>query len=153
MNRYAPPGINLRLELIEYWMTILVGISYSITFFFDFHASLNALYEFSSKNKYLIEGARMIPFETLMEGRLNGFVFTAIILVVLTIGHYAYHYNNQGSKSIYLMKRLPNKWELHKRCLILPSIGAVIAVLIMVLLWFTYLGVYYVFTPQQCLPY
>ncbi len=153
MNKYAPLGINLRLELIGYWMTITAGILLSFSFFLDYYANLNSLYEIGSKDKYLIEGAKMIPFEALMEGRLNGFVFVAIILVALTIGHYAYHYNNQGSKSIYLMKRLPNRWDLHRRCLALPALGTVILVIIMILLWFIYMGIYYFFTPQQCLPY
>lgn len=154
LKDYAPLGINLKWELIGYWMCIASGILYSSTFLFDYQNAWNALYCKDIYGKRVIEeGAQMLPFEDLIAGRMYGFVFVAIILVVWTVGHYAYHYGDQGSKSIYLMKRLPDKWELHKRCLTLPVIGAVIAVLVVVLLLGIYLGVYLIFTPQVCLPY
>ena len=59
--------------------------------------------------------------------------------------HYNYHY--QGSKSIYMMKRLPKKSELWRRCLVLPvtlALTSEAAAMILRLLFFAY---YMIRTP------
>ena len=74
---------------------------------------------------------------------------TSLCLVLLAAYHYAYH--RQGSKSIYLMRRLPSKLELHRRCLTLPIAGILIALLTAFLLLLIYYAVYMNVTPAECL--
>ena len=76
-----------------------------------------------------------------------------VVAVVLVLGFIVYHYlyYRQGSKSIYLMKRLPSKHELHKRAIALPMLailGCLVAALIVMLLYF---AIYMLATPKQCL--
>ena len=77
--------------------------------------------------------------------------FLVVILIALaTIGmHYIYHY--QESKSIYTMRRLPSRWELHRRCLTLPVVAIVVylimAFAILLILYTAYMKI----TPDVCL--
>lgn len=88
--------------------------------------------------------------ELLAESRpMAGFWITAACMAALAAWHYAYHY--QGSRSIYLMRRLPSRWELWRRCLALPAAGAVCALLLAALLLLCYFGLYLLLTPRPCL--
>ena len=51
---------------------------------------------------------------------LFGFWVVAFCLLLLPIFHYLWH--GQGSKSIYLMRRLPRRSELWRRCLAGPAV-------------------------------
>lgn len=64
--------------------------------------------------------------------------------------YYTYHY--QGSKMMYLMKRLPDKWEVHRRCWTLPLAGTALLCVWMLVLRMLYFAIYMVCTPSQCLP-
>jgi uncharacterized membrane protein YqhA len=78
-----------------------------------------------------------------------GFLILALCMLALIVYHYAYHY--QGSKSIYLMKRLPNRWEMHRRCITLPLLAALICLIAAIAFLLIYFGIYMVFTPKECL--
>ena len=80
----------------------------------------------------------------------DGFCVLFVVLVAMIIYHYCTYY--QGSKSIYLMKRLPDKWELYKRCVHLPMIAMIVEIITIVGVMSLYYGIYLIFTPQQCLP-
>lgn len=151
LEKYAPLGIHLAREVMVFVFCIVCAVGYSLGFVLDYISARNELYDWIDGKAYLIEGAKMPSFQVLMHGRMAGFIIVAIALVGIMIYHYSYHY--MDSKIVYLMKRLPNKWELHKRCITLPIAGAVVVVGIMVLVWAIYLGVYLAFTPQQCLPF
>ena len=63
--------------------------------------------------------------------------------------HYLYHY--QGSRSIYLMRRLPDRWELLRRCIALPLCGALAALLTGLLITLLWAGIYLLATPRELL--
>ena len=58
----------------------------------------------------------------------------------------------QGSKNIYLMKRLPSRWELHRRCILLPALGMVGSLVMGFTLLMIYFAIYMLVTPDRCLP-
>lgn len=66
-------------------------------------------------------GAVMEDFAQLLDWMLLGFAVTAVCMAALAVWHYASHF--QGSRSIYTMRRLPQRWELARRCLTLPLLG------------------------------
>ena len=63
-----------------------------------------------------------------------------------------YHYHTEGSMSVYTMRRLPNKWEYHRRCWKQPILSAIAELLFYAILiglcWFTWRTE----TPAACLP-
>ena len=64
--------------------------------------------------------------------------------------HYAHYY--RGSKSIYLMRRLPDRTLLHRQCWTLPLLALGLTLLVLVLLPALYYLIYRYATPAQCLP-
>jgi hypothetical protein len=91
----------------------------------------------------------MLPFLDILGGRMMGFAAAALCMVPLSIYHYAYHYS--GAKSIYVMRRIPDKFELHRRCLALPILGALAYAVMAALLILIYLGIYVAVTPEKCM--
>ncbi|MBQ4562859.1 MAG: hypothetical protein IJA58_00090, partial [Lachnospiraceae bacterium] len=98
----------------------------------------------------LKDGAMMPAVSELLGGSRIGFALVGLLIVIFAVNHYR-HYR-QESMSIYLMKRLPNRWEYHRRNLTLPVMfmGAVLAA--MVLTELICYGGYLALTPAGCLP-
>ena len=53
--------------------------------------------------------------------------------------------------SIYLMRRLPDRWELHRRCLVFPFAGLVLCVAAAFLTVVLCYACYMIATPEICL--
>ena len=150
LEPYAPLGINLAKEVMVFVVCMTAACMYSFLYIVEYVCARDELYDFVNEKKVIIEGAKMAPFSDLLGNHLLGFVIVMLAMVGICIYHYAYHY--MDSKVVYLMKRLPSKWEMHKRCLILPIAGILVAAVFMAALWGIYYGIYLLFTPQQCLP-
>lgn len=150
MEKYAPPGINLAQEVLYWVMTMTVSTFWTMSFLYNYHQHLQSLYETRGSKRILVEGAMMPTFEALTENLFEIFFLVVAYCVIIAAYHYFYHY--QGSKMMYLMKRLPNKWEVHIRCLILPVSACGIAMIYMVLLKAIYYAIYLFCTPSKCLP-
>ena len=149
-SRYAPPGADLRPQRRVLLLGMVFSLLYSLGFVYrciDARAGLY-VYNASSGVHVLREGAVMPDFFRVLDGALLGFGLLAILMLGFCIVYYAYH--RQGSRSIYLMRRLPNRWELHRRCLSLPLLGAAVCILAAALLLPLYYGVYCLATPAQC---
>lgn len=111
---------------------------------------LRQLYQGSGIVRKLRPGAVMTPFyQTLDSTSLLGYAMVALFMLPLAAWHYLYHY--QDSRSIYLMRRLPDRWELWRRCLALPLLGlAACGVLSAIHVPVAY-AIYRFATPAQCL--
>lgn len=146
---FVPLGIDLQQELK--WITILLAVSflYSMTFLIYLSNAYHELFAYIAGKKVMIDGVIMPDFVELLGNSLSGFLITALSMAGLLGYHYLYHF--QGSKSIYLMKRLPDRMELWKRCLGLPVLSAVLSLCIAVLLLIVYFGIYLLVTPEVCL--
>lgn len=149
LSHHAPPGINLRPERHFFAAGMICAFFYSLTFFAQYRQARAMLYEWRGGKRVLMPGAIMEDFSPLLGNALIGFFILILCMLALIIYHYAYHH--QGSKSIYLMKRLPNRWELHRRCLTLPFLAALLCLLAAAALLLTYFGIYMIFTPKECL--
>ena len=151
LDKYAPVGANLAREVLGYVMAVTFSVFYSFIYIGRYIEANRELYEWEHGEKNLISGAMMPQFDELIDSCFTVFVIAIICMAAVIVYHYLYHY--QGSKSIYLMRRLENKWELHRRCITLPIAAILITVVIGVVLYFAYYGIYLAFTPQQCLPF
>ena len=99
----------------------------------------------------LIPGAIIRPFSSLIQSSLDFFPWFWAFMLWEVIDCYLYH--RKETKSIYLMRRLPDKWELHRRCWGRPLIYVVGSILLMAVILLFYYAVYLVFTPKECLPF
>ncbi len=153
-NKLAPCGFELKYELRLFLWGMVVSILYGNLFFIRLYNTWYELFEQGWEDgkwvtKGVREGAIMRNFPELLDKALFGFLIVAICMMVFIIIHYGFHY--QGSKSIYLMKRLPDKWELHRRCITLPLVGIGICLITAFLLLLLYYAVYMIVTPPECI--
>ncbi|MBE6991486.1 MAG: hypothetical protein E7430_02765 [Ruminococcaceae bacterium] len=150
LARHAPPGIKLEWEkqfFVVGWVgSALVSLGFPVKYFNLY----SDLYFYSAPGVRELDVTRVMPdFYEILGGCLRFYIIFAVCMLLLIVYHYAFHY--LGSKSIYTMRRLPNKWELHRRCLTLPIASALILLIsaaVTLLLWF---GIYMLCTPEQCL--
>ena len=152
IKRNSPPGIRLKEEYCFFLIGNFTAVG--IGFFGFLAAYLGAreeLFVYQYGKRVLIDGAVIAPFRTMIMLHFPVFFFVALLMLGFILYHYAYY--RQGSMSIYLMKRLPNHWELHRRALTLPCL-AVLATLAAaaasILICFL---IYLIATPKVCLPY
>ncbi|MBR2491467.1 MAG: hypothetical protein IKB65_08310 [Ruminiclostridium sp.] len=103
-----------------------------------------------ASQRVFLPGIMMHDFYTLLDGIWPLFwvpILTAVILAV--VNRHGFH---QGSKAVYLMRRLPDRWEYARRCLGLPLLtillGMVLTVLVLLACW----GLYTHFTPDYAIP-
>lgn len=152
LAHYAPPGVNLGQELGWFAGGIGASLLYSLGFLFRFSRAYQSLFFRDGITKVLNTTAIMPDFVQVLGGSLNTFIVLALSMAAVAAYHYSYHY--QGSKSIYLMKRLPDRWELPRRCLTMPLMGILACLCVAFLLLLIYYAVYMAFTPPACLaPY
>lgn len=149
LSNYLPVGFSLKKENTILGFGFGIAIGYSFRFLVNYLSERGGLYEWRGDKKLLMPDAIMPDFVDLFQTSLRGYVLLAALILIFIGIHYAYHY--QGSKSIYLMRRLPNRMELHKRCLSYPLFCIGLCILLAVLTLFVYFAIYMVFTPKQCL--
>lgn len=149
LESLLPAGIDMQQELR--WIAFLLAASllYSMGYLISLANAYQSLFTLVANKKVLMDGAVMPDFADLLESGLTGFLITALSMVGFIGYHYIYHF--QGSKSIYLMKRLPYRWELWKRCISLPVLAAVSSLTLAAVLLVVYYGIYLLVTPDGCL--
>ena len=151
LSRYAPAGLSLTNEIGIFLFGLVISILFSTGFLFRFVEARNMLYEVNSSGKLiLLPGARMPEMTSLIHNAFAGFFLLCLLALAAAAYHYIFH--TQGSKSIYLMRRLPDKWELHRRCLTLPCLAILISLGTALVLFLLYYGIYLWLTPKTCLP-
>ena len=150
LEQYAPLGIGVRNQVTGFIVGIVAATLHSMWFLVEYISARNELYIRTATGMKLIEGAVIRDFSSLTEYVFLTFYIVTIVTFLTAVFFYFYHFD--GSKMLYLMKRLPNKWELFRRCVTLPSAGTVILLVWMSLLRILYFAVYTLCTPSQCLP-
>lgn len=149
LEPYVPAGLEARQELRWIGMGFCLSTLYSLGFLLSLWNRYQALFTRAGKEKVLQEGAVMADFVEILGNGLAGFLMVALCMAALVAYHYFYHY--QGGRSIYLMKRLPDRWELFRRCVTLPLLSAAAALLLAGLLLAIYFGIYLLAIPDVCL--
>ncbi len=149
LSRYAPPGLNLKPGRQVFITGAAASALGSLTFFARYFSARSTLYGYDGAVRVLLPDAVMPDFFPLLGNALYGFLILSLCMLGFIVYHYAYH--RQGSRSIYLMRRLPNRFELHRRCLTLPLLAALLSLLFALLLILLCYAIYMLATPRECL--
>lgn len=149
LSHYTPPGYSLTAESNIYILGMLFSTLFSFTFLYKLFDKIAELYEPYPNQNQLIPGAVMPDFIEILDDSLIGFILLAFCILIFIVVRYAYYY--QGSKSIYLMHRLPNRYERHHRCITLPVSAAVSCLIAAFILLLIYYLIYIAATPKVCL--
>ena len=150
LNRYTPMGYTSSNSALSITALIFAVIN-TVELPFNIIAARNDLYPNGRLVLGVIAGAKMATFRSLIGTSLRLFPLFWVTMALEVFSAYRYH--KTGSRSIYLMRRLPDKWELHRRCWRRPLIYTAGSLALMaVILVFWYL-MYLLITPAGCLPY
>ena len=151
-EKYTPPGIDFVNQFKLCMCGWSAAIGWSISYLAKYATARANLFEYSLKGPVLREGAVITSFYDLVHEGLDsfdGFRMFYLVMIGLLVYHYIYYYH--GSKSIYLMRRLPDSWEMHRRSITLPFLMITMGVLTQFALWLLYYGIYLKCTPSECL--
>ena len=144
--RYFPVGYEPEQELQWTLFGLIASTLCSLIFPVRYFQELQNLYRYEQKTGEIISIA---SFPELIRFCFVGFWITALLLLIFAAFHYFYHF--QGSHSIYLMRRLPGRWELARRCLAFPLAGIAACALAAGLLLVIYAAIYVFVTPERFL--
>lgn len=151
LQRMLPPGFTLALEGKLFWGgEALVLAVFFPTVSFHLRRAVYALYTYDQAAPALIPGAVLPDFWVLLHGAFHGLFIVLLCLPLLTAIHYLSY--RRGSMSIYLMRRLPDRWLLHQQCWTLPLIALVLYLLTAALLLALFFLCYLHSAPTDCLP-
>lgn len=146
---FVPPGWEVRTEGKILGVALAGSIFYSMQFLVRFEEAYSALFVWKAGVKVLREGAAMRGLWELLEGCFTGFWAALLVPAVLVVSHFYSYY--QGSRSIYLVRRLPDRWFLLRSCFLLPVLGAAALLAALGAVFLIYRGIYYGITPAECL--
>ena len=151
VRRRMPPGTPITPDAVLY--ALLIGGAFIRSLFFlaeYYNAYTNLFRETLAGERILRDGAMMPAFSEIIHGALAGFPFTAAVMLLFLCRNLLSFY--QGSRSIYLMRRLPDVWELPRRTAVLPLCGAAASTCTAFLMYGILYAVYAGITPPACLP-
>lgn len=100
--------------------------------------------------RYLKPDASMPAFSALLGFSLYGCIIA--VLAMIPLAWLFWHSHSVGSKSIYTMRRLPNRWELPRRCFTIPILAGLCFVVLAAVLLLLDFSIYWWSTPRQLLP-
>lgn len=161
VSHRVPPGFDWEKELSWMRVALICAVVFgSFLFLIRLGVNISNLYEqkwepaanggYVSAGIVLKEDAVMREVSVLLAQTRVGFALIGVLLVMMVVSHYRYY--RQGSMSIYLMKRLPNGREYHRRNFSFVLILAAVSLAVMVVMSLTHYGMYLLFTPKGCLP-
>ena len=148
-RRFMPLGSNLERANFFFGVCIFIGIAEHLLFFGRYLMQLD-LIKNSIKGVTIDSGVRMPYFWDMQEHTYYGYII-AILLVVLLQAYWNYEYYNKETKSVYVMKRLPNRKEYPRTIWVSPVIQAFFIAMIMTLHTAIDLVVYVLGTPEVAL--
>ena len=130
LGKFLPVGINMEKVNTLLGVLTFTGIAEHLIFYGKYMMTLKAI-ESSIKGVTIDSGIKMTPFWELQQHTYYGYIF-AIIAVALIQAYWNYSYYNKETKSVYVMKRLPNRREYTKTIWLGPIIEAVIIATVMI---------------------
>jgi len=149
LTKYAPPGQDIKQEKSFFVLGMCGAVIFSMGYLGRYARAWSRLYEWDDGTRIKLTGTMMPEFLSLLKNALVGFLILAVAMLGFIAYHYMYYYKD--SKSIYLMKRLPDKLEIHRCCISIPLMAASASVVTAILMTFIYFLIYILFTPGECI--
>ena len=138
-SRYVPAGMGMKEQKTILGFFTAAAIAWPIMSFgtrlSDALRDLDRYYADMMPDFYAVLGNAMLVIPI---------AFAAMFSMAAM--HYVYHW--KGSRSIYLKRRLPSRWELHRRCLTLPALGIAFFLILGAAEMFIMYGIYLLAAPD-----
>lgn len=151
IEQWVPYGLEVGPVLRRMTVGLLACILLSLRCPLACMGAWDRLYKMEGGRKVLRTGVTMPLFRELVSWSLIGFGLFLAAMAVLAVYYVLYH-RQGGSRTDYLMRRLPDRWEYLRRCLALPVLGCGAALVLLGVLWTLYFWMYLHFTPAGCIP-
>jgi len=148
-SKYIPPGIDYEREKLFFLAGMTASLFYSVFYIDCYWDAYQSLWEWHDNT--LRRGAVIDPFWELVDNYPIGYLMVALSMFAVAAGHYAHYW--QGSKSIYLVRRLPDRGYLRRTCWTIPLLWMGISLLTGAITLLVYFAIYVGFTPWECLPW
>lgn len=145
-KRYLPVEANATVLRRGFVALTAFSLVCSLSFFNAYARALPGI----ERTAASFPEVQMPPFSLLLGPSLYGFWVSALAMVPLAGYFWALH--TRLSHSVYLMRRLPNRWELARRCLTLPVLAALFFLGLSLALWLLDFAIYWTVTPDRFLP-
>lgn len=149
-RRFMPLGIDLQKANFFFGICIAVGMAEHMVFYGKY--LLQLAYVTKGMKGVTIDSAVKMPyFWNLQEHAYYGYII-AVLLTLFLQAFWNYEYYNKKTKSVYVMKRLPDRKEYRRTIWISPIIQAAFITIIMTIHTTLDLFLYAVATPDLALP-
>lgn len=148
---WIPPGMDMRGELGFFAVGMLASAVYSCGFFFRLYQAQDALYQWdiAAGRRTLIADAVMPPFYEIFGHAWLGYFILLLCMLGWGIYHAAYY--RQGTKSIYLMRRLPDPLSYYRYTWASTLCAVLLCLLLAAGCLLLFFGIYHLAVPEQCL--
>ena len=151
MGRYFPPGYAFEKERNACALLLALAAGYSTRFFWRLHDACALLYVVEGDgSRVLRPGSQAAPFLEVAAGCWAMFLPLYLFLAAMVAEHYLYY--RRQTKSIWLMRRLPERGVLLRTCVQGPlftmGAGAAAGAVLLAL----YYGIYLLAMSGECAP-
>lgn len=155
-KRHLPPGWdweNLKANLC--WGHVFSAMT-MLSFLPDYFRARETLYIFTQQPggtviRELVPSRTIAPFLSLLQGWPLTGMWIFSLLMLFQVWRY-YQSFSQGAMSIYTMRRLPDRWELHRRCWTQPLLSVLAEALLFAVLTGLCWLLWWFATPAPCRP-
>ena len=145
LAKLTPPGSNPKTAVSLFTSGIIIMVL----------CSLGCPFKIISENKeifyrygyYYDTGLRLSGFGYYTRGSMVFFWAILLFAIAFSIANYMSFYRE--TKSIYVMKRIPDGGEMFRRCFLIPLIAVVLALVIAIVLLIIYSMVYRYVPPAD----
>ena len=152
LHELVPPGVDGEKHADRLYTGLLLSLILScMGFVFSISLHWNRVQDYTPTTdaNYVLSECDFLStllFPLIGVSIFFGFVYVAIAAIILAISYYRGF--SQESQAIYLMHRLPDRWELARRCLSLPLMTIGICALAILVLTLIFFGIYWAITPE-----
>lgn len=148
-QRFMPIGSNMEKANFLFGLCVCIGLGEHILFLTRYIMHMREI-TVNIKGVTIDPDFMMPYFWELQNHTLYGY-FAAILLVLFVQAYWNYAYYNKETKSMYVMKRLPDRKEYSRTIWTAPKIEAFIILIIMLANIFLDFGIYAFATPDVAL--
>ena len=137
LEKLAPVGADVQKQLR--W----TGIALAASALWSLRGLLRIVRSMKILKDYIDQGvfSSVDAYPRYVSSAFFGFALLSLVLAGLAVWNYASF--RRGARTDYLMRRLPDRWEYHRRCLTVPLLGIAASVLAALTLYVLYRAVYW----------